>query len=153
MYDDPLGFCTVGYGHHDGLSNGPCTGQDIEKANNAMGGPGTHPPYSEQQAEALLIKDATKHTKIVLNVLDPTQVSQGQLDALVNFDFMETHGLAGANSLLTTIITDNSDYCNIIIYDFLLFDKAYPGLQARHQNQADTFNSGTICYPSTPFSG
>ncbi len=150
LYDDPNGYCTLGYGHL--MHKSPCTGQDIQKANNAMGGPGTHPPYSQQQAEALLIKDATEHTKIVLNDLGATQVSQGQLDALTDFDFMETGGVAGAGHLLTTIRTGNSDYCDRITYDFLLFDQGSPGLQARHQNQADTFNAGTICYPTTPYS-
>lgn len=149
LYQDPLGYCTLGYGHL--MHRSACVVGDVNAAD-ALMGTNKH-PYTEQQASDLLTNtDVPIHTKNVLNTLGKIQLSQGQLDALTDFDFMETGGVGAANSLLDTINTGHSDHCNRVTYDFLLFDQGSPGLQARHQNQADTFNGGTIyCYPTTPY--
>lgn len=83
VYNDPLGFCTAGYGHLLHMSN--CTAADRAGPFNNL---------SPSQAVALLVKDANAR---VATILAKTSVplTQDQLDALVDFQF-NTNGYPGS---------------------------------------------------------
>ncbi len=84
IYNDPLGFCTAGYGHLLAPPH-PCTAADAASPLNRL---------SPSQAVALLVKDANAR---VATILATTKVplTQDQLDALVDFQF-NTNGYPGS---------------------------------------------------------
>jgi GH24 family phage-related lysozyme (muramidase) len=83
VYNDPLGFCTAGYGHLLHMSN--CTAADRAGPFNNL---------SPSQAVALLVKDANARVATIL-AKTTVPLTQDQLDALVDFQF-NTNGYPGS---------------------------------------------------------
>jgi lysozyme len=79
---DPPGLWTIGYGHTAGVQQGDtCT---------------------EEQAETWLAQDAQIACNAVLRLVD-VPLTQGQLDALVDFTFNEGEGRLRSSTLLTLL--------------------------------------------------
>jgi GH24 family phage-related lysozyme (muramidase) len=83
VYNDPLGFCTAGYGHLLHMSN--CTAADRA---------GPYNNLSPSRAVALLVKDANARVATIL-AKTTVPLTQDQLDALVDFQF-NTNGYPGS---------------------------------------------------------
>ncbi|HEX3906482.1 MAG TPA: lysozyme, partial [Mycobacteriales bacterium] len=83
VYNDPLGFCTAGYGHLLHMSN--CTAADRAGPFNDL---------RPSQAVALLVKDANARVATIL-AKTTVPLTQDQLDALVDFQF-NTNGYPGS---------------------------------------------------------
>jgi GH24 family phage-related lysozyme (muramidase) len=83
VYNDPLGFCTAGYGHLLHMSS--CTAADRAGPFNNL---------SPSQAVALLVKDANARVATIL-AKTTVPLTQDQLDALVDFQF-NTNGYPGS---------------------------------------------------------
>jgi lysozyme len=88
VYNDPLGFCTAGYGHLLHKSN--CTAADLAGAFNNL---------SASQAVALLQMDANSFAAYIVGRTQ-VPISQAQLDALVDFAFNVGQPAYGGSTLL-----------------------------------------------------
>ncbi len=97
VYNDPLGFCTAGYGHLLHKSN--CTAADRAGPFNNL---------TASQAVALLQKDADAFAAYIVR---RTQVplSQAQLDALVDFAFNVGKDAYGSSTLLRLLNQGKGD--------------------------------------------
>jgi GH24 family phage-related lysozyme (muramidase) len=71
-YNDPVGFCTVGYGHL--LHRSACTDADRREWSG----------ITEDKARDLLRRDMRVYVAAVLKLIDP-ELNQQQLDALASF--------------------------------------------------------------------
>jgi GH24 family phage-related lysozyme (muramidase) len=139
MYNDPVGHCTIGYGHLIHL--GPIDGRDSEK------------PYKNgitlDQARELFRNDAAKYEEAVNdNVKVP--LTQYQFDALVSFTY--NIGINGfkSSSVLTVLNRGSYDAVpgEIMLYNKVTDPKTHKkvvnkGLVKRRTDEANLFKKGT----------
>lgn len=86
-YNDPTGFCTVGYGHL--LHRSRCTDADVRRWRG----------ISHARAKALLAEDVRRFERAV-NRLVRVLLTQNQFDALVSFCFNVGEGAFASSTLL-----------------------------------------------------
>jgi len=133
MYNDPVGYCTIGYGHliHKG------------KVGTA---PKAEAPYAagltQEQAIELLRKDAAVQEAAV-NSCIRVPLKQNQFDALVSLCFNIGTGGLKASSLIR-YINSGGNNPNEITKLFGLWNRAggavHPGLVGRRKTEALVYN-------------
>jgi lysozyme len=85
-YNDPVGFCTAGYGHL--LHRSACTDADRREWSG----------ITEEKARELLRRDMRVYVAAVLDLIQP-ELSQPRLDALASFTMNEGTGSLEASTL------------------------------------------------------
>lgn len=130
-YNDPVGYCTIGYGHLIALSR--CETIDLRGFGAAL---------SVQDGEALLIKD-TLGARLAVQELVSVELDDDQFGALVSFTFNVGKGNFARSSLLRFI---NDKQHELIPGEFARWVKAkgriLPGLVTRRSCEALLFQGG-----------
>src|SRR5271157_4628636 len=123
-YVDSGGVYTIGWGHTTAAGDPPVTsGMTISQAD----------------ADAILKADLIKFVRIVNDLLT-VEVTQGQFDALVSFEY--NTGALGKSTLLKRV---NAQQDNLVPGQFLLWDHAggekLAGLTRRRQGEVHLWNA------------
>jgi len=130
LYDDPVGHCSVGYGHL--VHKGNCDGKAASEQPFIHG-------ISEADATALLRQDARTAVTAV-NDLVTVPLNQNQFDALVSFVYNVGRGNFGGSTLLTKV---NGKRFSEAAAEFAKWTHAggttLPGLVRRRKAEADLF--------------
>lgn len=91
-YDDPVGYCTIGYGHL--IKRAPCDGTEPSEWQ--------RPGLSSEDGRSLLREDMGIAEKAVMRYVE-TPLTQGQFDALCDFVFNVGTGNFRESTLLKEI--------------------------------------------------
>jgi lysozyme len=134
LYNDPAGYCTVGYGHL--IKKRPCDGTEPAQF---------RPDISSTQATDLLIEDmAQAKYAVMTRVRQSGRLSEGQYASLVDFAFNVGAANFARSSLLRLV---NSRRFHEIPREWtrwiLAGGKVYPGLVRRRQREIELFFDGT----------
>ncbi|MDP1818618.1 MAG: lysozyme [Acidimicrobiales bacterium] len=97
LYNDPLGHCTIGYGHL--VHRGRCNGTEPAEFRNGI---------SEVQARKLLKQDAARFEESVSQAVT-VPLLQHQFDALVSFTYNVGAGGLGRSTLLKRLNRNERD--------------------------------------------
>lgn len=129
-YNDPAGFCTIGYGHL--LHRSACTRQELATT------------ISHDQALALLKHDVAWAEQCVLGNVHPPIQMQHRFDALVSFAFNlgcgPLTGNTGLRAALNTV-SRRGVTAKILAYDHAGGVKL-PGLTRRRQAEVRLWQTG-----------
>lgn len=129
-YNDPVGHCTIGYGHL--IHYGNCTPADFQKWGS----------ISRDSGWALLRKDLGPVEHDVA-ALVKVPITQAQFNALVSFAYnVGTHALAGS-TLLRRLNHKDYHAAEEQFGQWVYADhKVFPGLVRRRKAEADLFSHG-----------
>lgn len=131
-YDDPVGLCTIGYGHLIALKS--CTTVVLGRFQNGL---------TKEQGAALLEVD-TRSSRSIVDLLVKRQLTDHQFGALASFAFNVGKSKL-ANSTLLKLVNSGND--ELVASEFLRWVKAngrvFKGLQDRRACEAALY-SGTL---------
>lgn len=96
-YDDPAGYCTIGFGHLIALKL--CRDSDVKKYN---------PPLDTSEGERILEED-TRSARVVVQESVKVALNAAQFGALVSFTFNVGKGNFARSSLLRFINSGRND--------------------------------------------
>lgn len=132
-YNDPVGHCTIGYGHL--IHYGPCTKSDYRAWPNGL---------KKAEALALLRKDLVKYEKAV-DRLVKVPLTPYQRDALISWTYNLGEGALAASTLLKKL--NARDYIGAEA-EFHRWVKAggqtLPGLVRRRKAEAELFGRSSV---------
>jgi GH24 family phage-related lysozyme (muramidase) len=140
-YNDPVGFCTVGYGHL--IKKVPCDGSEP---------PEFVPEVSEPAATKLLMQDMRiAEYPVLTEVSREVALTQTQFDALCDFVF-NVGGQNFRQSQLLVVINDREFHrvpgqLRRWVY---AGGKMLPGLVTRREREIDLFMEGVTITRGTP---
>lgn len=103
-YNDPAGYCTIGYGHLIALRN--CSPSIVADIRNLI--PSFNGELSPEQGEALLIRDSAFARKEVVR-LTKVDLTDNEFDALVSFVFNVGSRNFKNSTLLKRLNADRKD--------------------------------------------
>lgn len=135
LYNDPVGHCTVGYGHLVHLGN--CDGR-AEEAQFANG-------LTDDQCLQLLKQDVRGYESNV-NQIVRVPLNQNQFDALVSFTYNCGAGALQILCNLSGLNNGNYNAVNATLKQYVHGTDGivYPGLVARRNEEAALFDTPTI---------
>lgn len=119
-YNDPVGYCTIGYGHLIALSN--CDRIDLKEFGRSL---------TRDAGEALLEKD-TRSARLAVQELVAVELSSDQFGALVSFTFNVGKANFAKSSLLKLVNRSELELASAEFMRWIKADnKVLPGLVAR----------------------
>jgi GH24 family phage-related lysozyme (muramidase) len=135
VYNDPVGFCTVGYGHL--IKRVRCDGTEPREF---------FPSISEAHATRLLTEDlALAEFPVLSEISRDVSLTQAQFDALVDFVFNVGARNFRESTLLEVINARQPHRVPAQLQRWVYADgKKMPGLVTRRQREAAMFMEGVL---------
>ena len=129
LYNDPLGHCTIGFGHL--VHQGNCDGSEPPRFKRGI---------TRRRGLKLLRKDIADYQAAV-NTLVEVALNQPQFDALVSFAYN-----VGANAFATSTLLrklNRGDYESVLTQLMRWTNGGLPGLVTRRRAEGELFRDGT----------
>ncbi|MEL6841365.1 MAG: lysozyme [Pseudomonadota bacterium] len=129
LYDDPAGYCTIGYGHL--IAKALCRNTDTSEFNNGL---------TKKQGETLLLKDTGSARRGVQSLVT-VELNAAQFGALTSFVFNVGRGNFASSTLLKHLNRGDYDGAAGQFHRWVRAgNKVLPGLQRRRGCEAALFN-------------
>jgi lysozyme len=129
LYDDPLGHCTIGFGHL--VHRGRCDGSEPARFKRGI---------TRRRGLKLLRKDIADYEAAV-NTLVVVALNRQQFDALVSFAYNVGTNAFGTSTLLRKL--NRGDYQSVPGELMRWTNSGLPGLVTRRRAEGELFRDGT----------
>lgn len=131
LYNDPAGFCTIGYGHL--VKRAVCDGGEPPEFLDGL---------TEEEGEALLIDDMTPAQIVVMNSVT-VELTDAQFSALTDFVFNVGSGNFRNSTLLRKINGGDHEAVPTQLRRWVYADgQTYPGLVTRREREIELYFLG-----------
>jgi lysozyme len=129
LYNDPLGHCTIGFGHL--VHRGNCDGSEPARFKRGI---------TRRRGLKLLRKDIADY-EVAINDVVQVALNQQQFDALVSFAYNVGTGAFGTSTLVRKL---NQGHYQAVRSELMRWtNNGLPGLVSRRRAEGELFVNGT----------